>query len=140
MNRRMMTFAAVGAVVALSVPVFDTPTWAQTAGPIAGAGSAQPYPTTDGTASPAVRGVGKGAQLGVASTDATTGGQSGTAAGLTATAGAGISTPPMAGNISAQANAGTIGTAELTGMTMTCASISAVVGVLPAQMPSDCLP
>jgi trimeric autotransporter adhesin len=158
MNRRMMTYAAIGAAFALSVPA-----WAQTAGPGSAQGSAQSNLATYGTASPVVAGAGNGSgsaagaatggvgvpaggagsvgvQLGVSSSGPTMAGGSGVSAGLTTTTGTGIATPPMAGNTSAQANAGTIGTAALTGTTLPCASTSAAVGVLPIQMPSDCQP
>jgi hypothetical protein len=173
MNRRMMTFATIGAVVALSAVTLSAPAWAQTgptAGPGSVQGSAQSNLGTYGTESPVVAGAGNagaagtatvgtapgsasapagaariaGAQLGMSSPmsspGATTTGGSGLATGLTATTGTGIGTPPMAGNTSAQATAGTTGTAASTGMTLACASSSAAVGVLPEQMPSDCLP
>jgi hypothetical protein len=158
MNRRMMTYAAIGAAAVLSVPA-----WAQTTDPGTAQASSQSNLATYGTASPVVAGAGNvsgsaagaaaggvgvpagaagtdGAQFGVSSTGPAMAGGSGVSAGLTTTTGNGIATPPMAGNTSAQANAGTTGTAALTGTTLPCASTSAAVGVLSVQMPSDCLP
>jgi hypothetical protein len=155
-NRRMMTYAAIGAAVVLSVPA-----WAQTAGPGSAQGNAQSKLATYGTATPVMASAGNGSadgavtggvgvaagvagtdgtQFGVSSTGAAVAGGAGMSTGLTTTTGTGIATPPMAGNTSAQANAGTTGTAALTGTTLPCASTSAVVGVLPVQMPSDCQP
>jgi hypothetical protein len=158
MNRRMMTYAAIGASTVLSVPA-----WAQMTDPGSAQGSAQSNLATYGTASPVVAGAANdsgstagaatggvgvsagahgtgGAQFGVSSpTPAMTGG-SGVSAGLTTTTATGSATPPMVGNTSAQANAGTVVTAALTGTTLPCGSTSAAVGVLPVQMPSVCQP
>jgi len=119
MNRRTLSLVNIGVIVALAAPV-----WAQTAGTAASSlttGPASSGQTTQdnlalyGTASPVTAGVGT----------------------FGSATGSGVGSPDA---VTGRATASATGTAEATGSTLDCASMTAVLGLSPAQMPGNCQP
>ncbi len=119
MNQRKLSLVTIGAIVALAVPAWaQTPSTA-TSLPTAGAASSgqtnQDNLTSYGPASPVTAGIGT--------------------FGLATSAGRGSSDA-----VTGEATASATGTAPATGGTQDCASMTAVLGLSPSQMPGNCQP
>jgi hypothetical protein len=139
MNQRKMT------LVVTTLAALSTPAFAQTAAPTVVSPTDQSDLALNGTQTPVVAGAST-ATTGTV-TDAPAGG-SGVATAFSVNAPA--VNAPVAGNTSAageaagspplEATASATGMPATTGSTMDCASLTAVVGVSPGQMPSACAP
>jgi hypothetical protein len=145
MAQRNMSIVALGVLLAATAPMLSAAVRAQPVGSSSGAAGGseigQSNPAMYGAPAPAPVASGTGNNANAA------GFASPVAAMMSAVPGAGVPEPAPVGGTSLDVNAPTIhatgsatGTAAMTGSTTSCASMTAVLLVSPAQMSSNCNP